>query len=163
MKQDLTLLNKLWWSYIDEDIQELLQESTVLLQQASSWKEFFHDYSFIVFPAAKAYEGFLKKLFLELDFITEQQYLGKSFRIGKALNPALEEMYRRDESIYDKLIEKTKDKELADQLWETWKSCRNVLFHWFPNEKNFITYAEAKSRVEQVILAIDTAYQVCMQ
>ena len=52
-----------WWDYLEEDLQELLRESTLLLDKVEKWEKTFHDYSFIVFPAAKAYEGFLKKLF----------------------------------------------------------------------------------------------------
>ena len=61
---------KPWWNYIEGDLQELLKESILLLRILVSMgadlpggRREFHDYSFVVFPAAKAYEGFLKKLF----------------------------------------------------------------------------------------------------
>ena len=63
-----------WWGYLGEDLQKLLITSEFLYGVVESWgadlpggKKEFHDYSFVVFPAAKAYEGFLKKLFLELE------------------------------------------------------------------------------------------------
>ena len=75
---DLNLEKKLWWHYIEEDLQELLVASEFLCNVVRSWggdlpsgSKVFHDYSFIVFPAAKAYEGFLKKL------------LGKRYTIHK--------------------------------------------------------------------------------
>jgi hypothetical protein len=73
MKED-DYSGKPWWSYIEVDLQELLKESSLLLAKVSVWNEKFADYSFVVFPAAKAYEGFLKKLFLDQRFITEEEY-----------------------------------------------------------------------------------------
>lgn len=64
----LRLEEKVWWEYLEEDLRELLLQSSLLIETAEKWekelpdgKEQFHDYSFVVFPAAKAYEGFLKK------------------------------------------------------------------------------------------------------
>lgn len=159
MVEDLEKRN--WWTYIHEDLQELLKESVLLCDRVSTWDEKFHDYSFIVFPAAKAYEGFLKKMFLDLGFITMEDYSGKRFRVGKALNPELERGLRESEGVYDKIVEYCGGVALADRLWETWKICRNLIFHWFPNERNAITLEEAKERVEDVITSIDMAFEGC--
>ncbi|MCJ7805792.1 hypothetical protein MUP46_04105 [Patescibacteria group bacterium] len=153
------LSKEVWWNYLGEDLQKLLNEA-VLLSETYYGKEDFHDYAFVVFPAAKAYEGFLKKLFLDLEFITPQDYYGKHFRIGKALNPSLEKSFR-SESVYDKLVAFTGTNMLADTLWDTWKNCRNLVFHWFPNEKNALSVTEAKERVDMVIKAIGLAYKEC--
>lgn len=155
MKIDLE--KKVWWSYLEEDLQELLRTAILLSQDVSKWTEEFHDYSFVVFPASKAYEGFLKKLFFDLKFISENEYFGKRFRVGKALNPSLDRHRYKNQSVYDKLVGRT-NKDLADQLWETWKNCRNLLFHWFPKEKRAISFAESKEKVLQVIESIDAAY-----
>lgn len=155
------LKSKPWYDYLEEDLVELLEESFELLAVVPLWKDTFHDYSFIVFPAAKAYEGFLKKLFLDLNFITSEDYYGKHFRIGMALNPSLEERFR-SESVYDKLTAMFNgDKTLSANLWEAWKNCRNLLFHWFPDEKRAIDFNEAKKRVEMIIGAVDEAYDKC--
>lgn len=150
-----------WWNNLDHDIQELLLESYKLIKTAASWDDEFHDYAFIVFPAAKAYEGYLKNLFLDLGFITKEDYDGKFFRIGKALNPSLEKHLRARESVYDKIVEYCHDELLADKLWQVWKNSRNLIFHWFPNEKNKINYQEAIERVDQIIDAIDMAGRGC--
>lgn len=155
------LKKKKWWSYLEEGIQELLLESQMLLSDARKWDGRFHDYSFVVFPAAKAYEGFLKKLFLDLGFISKEEYSGKRFRIGKALNPSLEKGYREKEGVYDKTVDFCGGRKLADRLWLTWKNCRNLLFHWFPDEKNAITLEEAKERVGEIIATIDMAVEEC--
>lgn len=157
-----------WWSYIHEDLQELLKESFLMIKifgkkddKILKEIEDFHDFAFIVFPAAKAYEGFLKTLFLDLGFIDSEDYYGKRFRIGKALNPSLDTYLRQKESVYDKLVTYIGGRELADTLWETWKMARNLLFHWFPNEKNVVTFGEAKERVESILTTIDLAYKEC--
>lgn len=161
MSSTIDLTEKVWWGYLEEDLQELLKTGTLLINRVETWSEKFHDYSFIVFPVSKAYEGFLKKFFLDLGFISEAEYFGKRFRVGKALNPALDRRIRRREGVYDKIVKYCGGKNLADQLWETWKECRNKLFHWFPNEKRAISFSEAKSKVNQVIETIDTAFKEC--
>lgn len=155
------LQNKIWWDYLHKDLKGLLLESTLLVKRVEKWEEKFHDYAFIVFPAAKAYEGFLKTLFLDLGFITKDDYYGKRFRVGKALNPALDKHFREKESVYDRIADFCGGKELADGLWRTWKRCRNLLFHWFPNEKNAISYKEAVSKVSLIIDTFDSAFKEC--
>lgn len=158
---DFSLDKKSWWQYLGKDLQGLLREATLLIEKVSLWDEKFHDYSFIVFPAAKAYEGFLKRIFLERGFISENDYYGKRFRVGKALNPSLEKRLRAKESVYDKIVQFCGGKDLADKMWNTWKVCRNVLFHWFPNEKNAINFDQSKERVALVIETIDATFDGC--
>jgi len=154
------LKEKKWWFFIEEDLQNLLIEAFVLLDFAKTDKERFDDYSFVVFPAAKAYEGFLKKVFLALGFISEDDFYGKRFRVGKALNPHLEKAYR-NESVYDRLVNYCKKKEVADQLWETWRLSRNLVFHWFPNEKKSLDLAEAEDRLNMILSAMDSLFSEC--
>ena len=161
------LTNHRWWSYIDHDLQELLKQSVLLIdliekREASdnTDKPEFHDYSFVVFPAAKAYEGFLKKLLLDMGFISEKAYFGKRFRIGKALNPNLSEKFRKN-SVYDKLADFCQSTDLPDVLWDTWVDGRNQLFHWFPNERNAIEFSEAKNVLGQILAAMDKAFEEC--
>ncbi len=161
------LRQKVWWDYLGIDLQKLFLTSHFLFSVVQGWgadlpggKHQFHDFSFVVFPAAKAYEGFLKKLFLELNFITEDDYYGKHFRIGKALNPSLSKEIMR-EGVYDKIVKYCGGKELADILWETWKESRNLIFHWFPNEKNTITLREAGDRLAMITHAIDQSFKEC--
>lgn len=155
------LNNKNWWWYLEEGTGELLEESFVLLEDAQSWSKQFHDYAFVVFPAAKAYEGYLKKLFLDLGFITSEDYYGKKFRIGKSLNPNLSERFRDESWVYDDLSKYCKGPALADKLWLTWKNGRNLLFHWFPNERNAITLDEAGKMLDKIIEAMDDAFGQC--
>jgi len=158
---------KVWWNYLGEDLQKLLITSPFLIKTVEGWgvdlpggEKEFDDYAFIIFPAAKAYEGFLKKMFLDLGFITETDYNGKHFRIGKSLNPSLPKEIRADE-VYGKIVKFCNGRNLADNLWETWRVCRNLTFHWFPNEKNAVTFSEAVERVNMIISAIDAAFTEC--
>lgn len=154
------LKEKKWWPYVEEDIRSLFIEAYSLSDFAENSKQEFKDYAFVVFPAAKGYEGLLKKVFLDLGFISSSEYFGKRFRIGKALNPHLEQDFR-DESVYDQLVDYCNGKEVADKLWEAWKLSRNLVFHWFPNEKNNLDLSEAKDRLEMIISAIDSLFSVC--
>ena len=158
---DFSLEKKIWWGYLGKDLQELLHEAVLLVEKVNLWDEKFHDYSFVVFPAAKAYEGFLKRIFLDRGFIDSGDYYGKRFRVGKALNPSLERRLRKKESVYDRIAKFCGGRDLADKMWDTWKRCRNLLFHWFPNEKNAIDFSEAKERVSLVIETIDATFEGC--
>lgn len=165
---NLNLENKVWWEYVEPDLQELLVASEFLSNVVRSWggdlpagSKVFHDYSFVVFPAAKAYEGFLKKMFLDLGFITNEDYVGKRFRIGKALNPYLEDKYRKNESVYDKVVKYCGGKELADELWYAWTNGRNLIFHWFPEEKKAVTFKEAEEKIKMIVDAMDKAFKSC--
>jgi len=156
----MNLKEKKWWPHVEEDIRNLLTEAFTLLEFAENSDQQFEDYAFVVFPAAKGYEGFLKKTFLDLGFISREEYFGKRFRVGKALNPSLDEAFRH-ESVYDQLVKHCNGKEVADTLWETWRLSRNLVFHWFPNEKNNLDLEEAKDRLEMILSAMDELFIEC--
>lgn len=155
------LSTKPWWNYLESDLQELLSESLLLHHKAANWRQKFRDYSFVVFPAAKAFEGFLKKLFLDMGFITPDDYYGKRFRIGKSLNPSLDKSHQDEKWVYDDLSKFCQGRKLPDQLWQTWKQSRNLVFHWFPNEVNTISLSQAGERIALVISAIDEVFTSC--
>lgn len=155
---------------MDEGQRDLVQQSYGLLEmfkqlqpkadrpmaeisQLPMTKE-FHDYSFVVFPMAKAYEGFLKKLFYVAKLIDQDTYEGHKFRLGKALNPDLPQRHRGDWWMYGAVMDRC-GKAVAFQLWLTWKECRNLLFHFFPAHKHFITLDEAELRIGQIENAME--------
>lgn len=155
------LKEKPWWSYLEETHKDLLSQSLTLAERESELKSTFHDYSFIVFSAAKAYEGFLKKAFFDLGFISKKDYLGDRFRIGRALNPALEKKYAKREGVYTKLADYCGSSDLPEFLWNTWKFSRNRIFHWFPQELRFLSLEEAEERLLMIVEAIDRTFEEC--
>jgi hypothetical protein len=110
------------------------------------------DYSFLVAPAAKAYEGYLKDFFLKIGIIDQYNYESDRFRVGKTLNPSLR--YKRY-SIFQKLADIHQNGEaLAELLWDAWKYGRNEILHYFPNNLKNLTRAEAEERIQLIFKAI---------
>ncbi len=143
-----------WWGYVEQEMRELIKQSNDLIERERARAEGggsaeYKDYSFIVFPAAKAYEGFLKKLFLDMELITRQQYFGEHFRIGRALSPTLPKRYRSG-WVYGKLMNSCGGEELPMKMWEVWRKGRNRIFHYFPNYHEAITWEQAKEIVGEI-------------
>lgn len=117
-------------------------------------KDFDHisDYSFLVAPVAKAYEGYLKDFFLKIGIIDKYTYHSDRFRVGKTLNPSLR--YKRF-SIFQKLADiDEKGEILAETLWDAWKFGRNQIFHYFPNNVQSLSRSEAENRINLILEAI---------
>jgi len=139
-----------------EDGDRLL-ESTLSTPSTSAYS----DFSFIVFPFAKVYEGFLKKLFLQIGAINEYQYNNDRWRVGRALNPQLEKDLRHTESVYDRIVEHCGGQNLADTLWRVWKMGRNQVFHFWPGRSKALSLAEASEIVREIEKAMESALQEC--
>lgn len=125
------------------------------------WEDLTHhpdlrvtDFSYLVFPFAKAYEGFLKQWMRDDGYIRPGDYENDHFRIGKSLNPSLEKQFR-SESVYDQIIERTRDKGFADRLWNTWKRGRNLVFHYFPHNLKALSREEAESIIRDILGAME--------
>ena len=132
-----------FWNYLSEGQRGLIEEGLYLLEDVKNHPDVrITDYSYLVFPFAKAYEGFLKKLFLDIGFIPQHVYEGDHFRIGRALNPHLEKKLRH-ESVYDRISSHTGNTQLADKLWSIWKKGRNLVFHYFPHNLRALTLTDA--------------------
>jgi hypothetical protein len=138
--------NSPWYEYLDECQRELVNVSFSLTNKKNELVG-LKDYSFIVFPMAKAYEGFLKKLFLDLQLISKETYEGRRFRIGRALNPDIRSYQRDDDWLYDNVSVRFGE-EMARQLWETWLTCRNRVFHYFSDCEEFLDFDEACKRIK---------------
>jgi hypothetical protein len=155
-----------WYEYLDHGMQDLVRVAEALLRREVEEKNHtFHDYSFIVFPMAKAYEGFVKKFVFDLGIITDKQYRGEHFRIGKSLNPDLPVKYRKQDWVVEKLdanCEKIDGgyyhgKLLSRVMWGEWKNSRNMLFHYFPEHVHFVTLEEAEKRLDRLAQVMETA------
>ncbi len=146
---------------MDESMRDLVEESFTLLEREERLQGELHDYSFVVFPMAKAYEGFLKKLLLDMKLIDKRQYYGEHFRIGRALNPSLPKRYRAG-WVYGRLVESCQgNEELPLFLWEVWKRARNRIFHFFPDHHEFISLEEAREMIEKLAEGMERALEGC--
>ncbi len=147
---------------MDEPMRDLAQQSYALLERESgrAGEQEFHDYSFVVFPMAKAYEGFLKKIFFDLKLISRMQYKGDRFRVGKSLNPHLPKRYAWD-WVYGKLVAYCGGEGLPLRMWETWKSARNRIFHYFPDHHEFITLDQARLLISGIVRVMEDVLTGC--
>lgn len=147
-----------FWNYIPQEQKDLIQEGQYLLDEIIRHHSYhFKDYSFLVFPFAKAYEGYLKQLFKDAGLISHLDYVSDHLRLGKLMSPNL--MGRLgSRSLYKKITERA-SKDLADKIWNIWKIGRNQTFHYFPHNLKALSFEEAESIVKQMIEVMDEAYQ----
>ena len=132
--------NSVLWSYLSEDQKGLILDGEQLIDELDHLHGNIHDYSFVVFPFAKAYEGFLKQLFLDLRYIREDEYYGDEIRLGRLLNP---NYMKKQKNLYYKLAGDSKNSSTADRLWNIWRRGRNQVFHYFPHNFRKLSKNEA--------------------
>lgn len=138
-------------TYLSPPQDNLIKDVQLILNKLQKF-DHISDYSFLVSPISKAYEGYLKDFFLKIHLIDQYSYESDRFRVGKTLNPSLR--YKRF-SIYQKLIDIDETgEELAEILWNAWKYGRNEIFHYFPNNLKTITRDDAEDRIYLVLMAI---------
>lgn len=146
-----------WYSYLTPWQQELVESSYQLAAQLRS-SEPLRDYGCVVFGMAKAYEGFLKKYFLDLQLINLEEFHSRTFRIGRAFNPDVGLRQRNEFWIYDD-VARACSPEVARVLWDAWLVGRNQVFHYFPDEKGKLTLDQAEGRLEILANAMTQAIQ----
>lgn len=132
---DRTHRQTAWFNFLDNHMQALVEQSLYLLDQEKNIDHTrFKDYSFIVFPIARAYEGFLKKFFENIGLIGYEDLINPYFRIGRSLNPDLPQRLQDESWLYDDLLrmcQKCDQPNLAMDMWQVWRQGRNQLFHYF--------------------------------
>ncbi|MCD8484888.1 hypothetical protein LRY65_03845 [Candidatus Woesebacteria bacterium] len=140
-------------SYLEAEQKRLIKDSLLLLSYFADRPEDpheVHDFAFVVFPLAKAYEGFLKTYFYRHHLISEDRYRGRYFRIGRSFNPDLPQKYRDEDWVYDDVTRECSE-ELAREMWNVWLDARNHLFHYFPDERYDLTLEEAEKLVHHAL------------
>lgn len=146
------------WQYLSKNQQDLIQEGFYLIDEVKKDQAYqFKDYSFLVFPFAKAFEGFLKQLFRDCHFISHLDYISDHLRLGKLMSPNLVSKLA-DRSLYKKITERS-SKDLADKIWQSWKVGRNQVFHYYPHNLKALTLSEAEGIVNQLIEIIEESYK----
>lgn len=147
-----------FWFYLSQNQKDLLNEGMYLMNDVIKDKAYhFKDYSFLVFPFAKAYEGFLKQLFKDIKFISHLDYISDHLRLGKLMSPNLVGKLGQ-RSLYKKIKDKV-GQDLADKIWECWKIGRNQVFHYYPHNLKALKFEEAETIVEKILQTMEESYQ----
>lgn len=144
------------WEYLSDSQKQLIQDGEFLANDADKHSDEPTDFSYLVFPIAKTYEGFLKQLFLDLGIIYPRQYYSDNFRIGKALSPNLAKIIKT--SAYRQVMNHYGE-QLADSLWETWKKGRNLVFHYFPHNYRRLSKEQALDLIHNIISVMKMAVE----
>jgi hypothetical protein len=147
-----------FWQYLSQTQKDLILEGQYLMNDIIRHQAYhFKDYSFIIFPFAKAYEGFLKQLFKDVKFISHLDYISDHLRLGKLMSPNL--IGRLGEKSLYKKISDAAGPQLAKRVWDTWKAGRNQIFHYFPHNLKSVTFEEAEKIVNEIIQTMEEVYQ----
>lgn len=145
------------WQYFSQAQKDLISEGQYLMDDIIRDHAFqFKDYSFLIFPFAKAYEGFLKQLFKDIKFISHLDYISDHLRLGKLLSPHLVAKLGQ-RSLYLQIIN-CSDEPLADRIWQAWKLGRNEVFHYFPHNLRAVTFTDAEKTIAELLNTMEEAY-----
>lgn len=144
-----------WYQFLTPWQRQLVETTAKLIDQHRDNSNMV-DYSFIVFPMSKAYEGFLKKFLYDLNLIDKKTYEGRRFRIGRALNPDVVKHQRDQYWLYDD-VERICSEQTARDLWLAWLHCRNRVFHFFPKDKGLLNLDQALGKVKKIADAMSAA------
>lgn len=146
-------------AFLEPEQKRLIQDSLQLLayfETCEDVPEEVHDFAFLVFPIAKAYEGFLKTYFHRHGLISQDVYRGRHFRVGRSFNPDLPNRLRDEHWLYDD-VARNCGNDLAHLMWQVWIDARNHLFHYFPDQRYMLTPAQAQEIVKRVLDAMHRA------
>lgn len=144
-------------NYLSSEENSLIDEGIHLVSEAKDHMGSYRDFSFVVFPFAKAYEGFLKRIFYDLGFISNMDYRSKYFRIGKAMSPDLQKRLR-GRSVYKKICDRV-GCDLAEMIWITWKLGRNEIFHFYTTGVKMITLSEAQEKINLILSTMERTFR----
>ncbi|PWU23764.1 hypothetical protein C5B42_01915 [Candidatus Cerribacteria bacterium 'Amazon FNV 2010 28 9'] len=143
-----------WYMFMTPQERTLADLSSELFDREERLHSSYADYSFVVFPLSKAYEGFLKEFLFHLKLIDATEYAHREFRIGRSLNPDIPVRHQDEYWLYGKLVA-TCGEELSRKLWNIWLEARNHLFHYFPDAQHNISLAQAK----ELLLKLSTTME----
>lgn len=150
----------LLWQYLSPEERALAGDGAFLIEDSLRHPdEEPTDYSYLVFPFAKLYEGFLKDLFLDLEIISRREYYSNHYRIGKTLSPnLLGRLGNRSAFLH---LSKRFGEKLAWTLWHAWKEGRNLVFHYYPHNLRALTRTKAIALSQTIVTAMEEAIRSC--
>ncbi|MEP7166960.1 MAG: hypothetical protein ABI758_03215 [Candidatus Woesebacteria bacterium] len=147
-----------WFALLDENGKRLVRLSELLYEREERMQTVFESYSFVVFPMAKAYEGFIKLYLKKTGILHRDDYIDAKFRIGRALNPDISDRHKDEWWLYGDL-ERLCGKDTSRSLWDAWIECRNHVFHFYFDQEIGMTLEEAKKKLLQMNIAMAKAMQ----
>lgn len=130
-------------NFLTPELKLLLSDGQKIIGNSQFDNLQLSDYSFLVFNFSKAYEGFLKLLFLRMGLIRKRDFESDHWRVGKALSPNMHQ-------VYDRL-----GPELAERMWQTWKRGRNSIFHFYPHRLKTLTLQEAQDIIAEILMTME--------
>jgi hypothetical protein len=145
-----------WFSLLDENGKRLVQLSIALYEREVRMQSPLESYSFLVFPMAKAFEGFIKLYLKKMGLLNRSDYNDSKFRIGRALNPDISEQQKNEWWLYDDVARQCGEK-VARNLWDSWIQCRNRVFHYYFNQETEMSFDQARKKLEQMAKAMEEA------
>lgn len=146
------------WSYLTSEQRTLAEDGAFLVEDSIRHKDQEPtDYSYLVFPYAKLYEGFLKDIFLDLGIISPIEYTSNRFRIGKVLNPNIVKQLQGKSAFGQ--IRNRYGLPLAELLWHAWREGRNLVFHYFPGNLRMLSRGQAIATIQLLIDAMAAVLQ----
>lgn len=153
--------NSVLWQYLAEELKGLIEDGELILTFVFKNKQSSEitDFSFMVFPFAKAYEGFLKRFLLDTKLIKEEDYYSDDIRIGRILNP---NFTKEETNVFTRICGGSKKgTEVSKTLWAVWKRGRNRVFHYFPHNYRRLSYDEALDIINEIVSAMNNAVTHC--
>lgn len=147
---------KPWFAILNNHGKRLIVLSEELYKREERLQSSYESYSFVVFPMAKAYEGFIKTYLHSVGILPRPGYSEYKFRIGRALNPDISEHRKNEWWLFDDL-ERACGLATARALWEAWIQCRNKIFHFYFDDEIPMPLPVAKKKILQISQAMDLA------
>ena len=145
------------YSFLDDYQRKLLYDTLLIKTIFTTYdsNEIFNrlinDFSIVVFPSAKAFEGFIKKLLLAINLITQKEIKEDPYKsIGKIIN---------GEQIQKKILDKKRDRSVLKLLVAQWDFCRNVILHYDLDQPEIINKEEAFKKIEDIYEVMKRCYK----
>jgi cold shock CspA family protein len=139
------------YNFLYEHDRETLLSGTALLQTVEKVTLKLPDYSVLVMPFARAYEGFLLKLFCKVGLADEAtvEVDGHAIQIGKWLK-----------EIEETIVDKRRHGHVVYDLDTAWSGCRNLLMHSDPGrDVRMENLDQAKREIGVVVRGMERGYQ----
>ncbi|MFA9288461.1 MAG: hypothetical protein ACEQSA_01100 [Weeksellaceae bacterium] len=158
-KQEDNIINwseKPFSKYLGKDILYLRYDSLILLDKLENDLHVFSDYSFVVSPFAKAYEGFLKKILVDVGAISKDELKSKpSLSVNSYFHPV-------EGSMVKYTSDAAREKAIPAVIYTVYQECRNEIMHFdiyqHPSKKAIRNIEEAKFFIKRIEDAIEKTY-----